>query len=142
MIENIFYDIGNVLLKFNPNLPLELSVTPIDANILLMEQLSTKYKIFAVTDATRELIDFEIKNFDFFNSFQEVITSEESRFAKNDPGIYRFIVTKFNFAPEKCLFIDDKKENILAAKNIGIKTIHYINYDNLIENLINYNIIK
>ena len=38
--------------------------------------------------------------------------------------IYKLAISRFNLIPEETLFIDDKKENIEAAKKLGFLTIH------------------
>jgi HAD superfamily hydrolase (TIGR01509 family) len=36
-------------------------------------------------------------------------------------------IKRFNLDPYKCVFIDDKIENIQAAKNLNFNTIHLTN---------------
>ena len=58
-IKNIIFDIGNVLLKFDPDASPDNSVSPVSENIKLLEALSKYYKIYAITDASLEQIKFE-----------------------------------------------------------------------------------
>ena len=43
---------------------------------------------------------------------------------KPDKEIYLLAIKKFKLDPNQTVFIDDKIENINAAKNLGFKTIH------------------
>ena len=141
MIENIFFDIGNVLLKFNLDAPIEIDtpieslVKPVTDNVQLLEKLSKKYKIFAITDASLEQIEYEIKTFDFFEKFTDIIISEKCGFKKTDPEIYTFAAQKNSLIPNQCVFTDDRKENVEAAKIAGFYSIHFISNDNLVEKL-------
>lgn len=123
MITTIIFDIGNTLLKFIPNVPIEHSVTPIVASIKLLKKLSKKYQIFAVTDASLEQIDYELYNFEFFMYFEDLIISEKCDLKKCDPKIYHYIIKKHNLNAIECVFIDDREENINAAKIAGVNVI-------------------
>ena len=38
---------------------------------------------------------------------------------KPDAGIYRYLTDKYNLESEECLFIDDRKENVDTALQLG-----------------------
>jgi FMN phosphatase YigB (HAD superfamily) len=43
---------------------------------------------------------------------------------------------KLKIDPRQCIFVDDKKENLLPAKKLGMKTILFKNLNNLKEKLL------
>ena len=45
---------------------------------------------------------------------------------KPDKRIFEYVVEKIPYSKEEILFIDDKLSNVNAAKEFGIKTIHFI----------------
>ncbi len=47
---------------------------------------------------------------------------------KPDPGIYRILCREYDLVPEECVFIDDKAENIQAAKDLGMEGILFTDY--------------
>jgi len=57
--------------------------------------------------------------------FDYVFYSYEMGLRKPDPAIYQHVLEICQCCPENVLFIDDNKENIAAARLMGIKTIHY-----------------
>jgi len=57
--------------------------------------------------------------------FGQILTVREYNISKEDPQAYIFITKKLGIKPEETLFIDDKKENIDAAKEAGLLVIHY-----------------
>lgn len=58
-----------------------------------------------------------------YREFDVVILSCEVGLKKPDPEIYLLAINKLGVKPEECIFIDDKKENLKPAKEMGIKTV-------------------
>lgn len=50
---------------------------------------------------------------------------------KPDPDIFRKMFEELNITPQNIIFIDDKKENVNAASNLYIRSILFINPDDL-----------
>jgi HAD superfamily hydrolase (TIGR01509 family) len=45
---------------------------------------------------------------------------------KPNAEIYELAIARFNLIPQETVFIDDKLENIEAAKKLKLKTIHLV----------------
>lgn len=60
----------------------------------------------------------ELKNIPFFNS-------AKIGFRKPHKNIYLYTLKRLKVRPKECLFIDDKPENLIPAKQIGMHTILY-----------------
>jgi putative hydrolase of the HAD superfamily len=56
--------------------------------------------------------------------------------AKPDPAIYRHTLDELGSRPEETLFIDDKRENVEAARALGIQAIQYSTVERLRADLI------
>jgi glucose-1-phosphatase len=54
-----------------------------------------------------------------------ILISAELGVAKPDPRIYHILASTINCQFDKILFVDDFIENIEAAEELGIQTIHY-----------------
>jgi len=63
------------------------------------------------------------KNFTWLRHFDHQIFSCEVRAIKPDPVIYRHSLDLLKIAPSEVLFIDDRDENIQAARAAGIRGI-------------------
>ena len=48
---------------------------------------------------------------------------------KPDPAIYRTISEKYGLTPEECVFLDDNKANIDAARDFGMNGIHFVSFE-------------
>jgi HAD superfamily hydrolase (TIGR01509 family) len=62
--------------------------------------------------------------FDFFNQFDGEIISWNVNAIKPYRDIYDILLSKYNLKPEATVFIDDLKENIIAAEKLNIKGLH------------------
>lgn len=134
-IKNIIFDIGNVLLKFDPKAKLKDSVSPLGESIEMLKGLSKNYHVYAITDASVEQVNFEVKNFDFYTEFKDILIATECNLNKNNPKIYQYFLKKHSLMAEETFFIDDNEENIRAAKETGIKVICFTNLASCTESL-------
>lgn len=105
-----------------------------DDILKLIKKLKDNYKIVLLSNILKLHADINKKN-GLFSDFDELILSCEVGFVKPDPRIYNLTLKKINLNPEECIFIDDSKDNIKAAYEIGIKTVLYKNKEDLIRNL-------
>lgn len=92
----------------------------------LMAELRNNYRTAILSNAgdqTRQLIEDIFRLDDFVD---EIIISAEEGVIKPDPEIYQIAMDRMNAAPETSLFIDDYLENVLAAREFGMKAVHFI----------------
>jgi len=54
---------------------------------------------------------------------------------KPDAEIYQLTLQKLHMKPEEVVFVDDKEENVLGARDIGIHGIHFTDTSSLIHDL-------
>jgi len=87
--------------------------------------LKKSYPVYILSNTNEMHLEYIRKTFPFFTRFRGVF-SYEAGAAKPDPQIFQIAIDRFSIEPKNTLFIDDKYENILAAKNLGFLTIHYI----------------
>jgi len=60
----------------------------------------------------------------FLKEFDGKIISGREFLVKPDPKIYELAISRFDLVSSETLFIDDREENIEAAKGLGFQTIH------------------
>lgn len=63
------------------------------------------------------------RNQGYYRPFDPIVLSCEVNVKKPDPQIYQILLQKLGLPAEACLFIDNKKENIDAAKRLGFEAI-------------------
>lgn len=54
-----------------------------------------------------------------FDAFQDIVVSGHEKCAKPDPAIYAIAEARFATPPQHLLFVDDKEDNIAAARARG-----------------------
>ncbi len=113
---------------------------PIKENVALFQQLkaSGNYKIYALTNWSAEKWNLALELFPFFNDFDGVVVSGQEKTRKPYPEIYKILINRYEIIPEKTIFIDDNKENIITAKTLSFQGIHYKNPLQLLESLKTY----
>jgi putative hydrolase of the HAD superfamily len=77
-----------------------------------------------------------LESFAWIADFDVLIWSYEHRMAKPEPEIYHLLLKKLGTAPEETLFLDDKLENIEAARRLGIQALQFSTVDQLRQDLI------
>ncbi len=67
--------------------------------------------------------------------FLRIFTAKELGFSKKHIASYHAIVQNLRVAPSEILFVDDTKENIAAASQAGLETLHFISNHKLFTDL-------
>ena len=57
--------------------------------------------------------------------FDVVVVSYEVGVCKPDPRIYEICLSRLGVEPGEALFVDDRLENVEAAANLGLQTVHF-----------------
>lgn len=52
------------------------------------------------------------------------VLSYEVKAIKPEPAIYQALIDKYDLKPEECVFVDDIRENVEAAKKMGFEIVH------------------
>lgn len=69
------------------------------------------------------------------SSFEQTVLSFVEGFAKPGTDIYRIAANHADCDPESILFIDDKQENVKAARSYGFDGIHFQAFSGLLNEL-------
>ncbi|MEV7520662.1 HAD-IA family hydrolase [Streptomyces sp. NPDC091371] len=77
-----------------------------------------------VTNATHRLED-DLAAMGLSDLADHVVSSARVGVAKPDRGIYEIAARRAGAAPERCLFVDDRRENVEAAVALGMTGVHY-----------------
>jgi len=97
---------------------------PIAENVALLPRLARRYKLglLANGDGTveRRLTVMGLRC--YFNS---VVDSDILGIRKPDLRIFEHALADLVVRPDRCLFVDDRIENVEAARSLGMTAIHY-----------------
>ena len=102
-----------------------------------IKKLRKKYKLILLSNTN--ILHFNDARRRFNNpllqSFDSYILSYKIRMKKPDRNIYQHTIKISKVKPSEIVFIDDLKENVVGARKLGIKGIHYTSPKKLIKEL-------
>ncbi len=102
-------------------------------SLVCIEELIKGYNLYYLTNVLtksssyfNQTIAKKFSNFGFSGG----LGSNNYNFGKPDERFYKEFLNKYRLSPEECLFIDDKKVNVLVARDIGINSITHTSKGN------------
>lgn len=90
-----------------------------------VKQLKKQYKLGLLSNQIEDWLEEEIQKHGFHHVFDGIVTSYQSHAVKPDFPVYREMIQKLGVLPKECVFIDDREEYVLAARQLGIKGIRF-----------------
>ena len=157
MVSNVILDMGNVLLTYNPKVPLDLFCdTPEEKEAIHRElflgpewvqgdlgNLTDSQKYESIKRRIPEPMHAALKRCvhewevcmepvagarEFCEEaksrgkrlFDGIVVSSDLHLIKPDRRIYRHLLDAYQLRPGECLFIDDRQENVEAARQEGM----------------------
>lgn len=84
---------------------------------------SGRYRLATLNNESRELNAHRLDAFDLRRHFSYFLCSGYLHEMKPAPGFYRYAIEISGLPPSSSLFIDDKPENCVAARALGMQTI-------------------
>ena len=114
----------------------------LDAGVVrIAERLHRRVPLALLSNATDELEMLLESKYGIHHLFDVVINSARAHVAKPDPRAFQLALVGLKVEPEEALFIDDKLRNILAARALGIPSIHFTDAESLERELIEYRLL-
>ena len=107
--------------------------SPIPETFELIRLLRGKCKLGLLSNTSEWDFEYAIKTTEVFPLFDAVTLSFEVHALKPAKEIYLDMLEKLGEKAERCLYIDDLEENVLAARIIGMNAIHRQEGENLAE---------
>ncbi|MFN8578758.1 MAG: HAD family phosphatase [Candidatus Sericytochromatia bacterium] len=101
----------------------------------LVKKLKENYKTALLSNNLHELVIRMEKDLDLNKHFDVITFSYKLGIVKPDPRIYEHCLKDLNLEPQETIFIDDRKNNIQTANNLGINGIIFENYSQLLNDL-------
>jgi len=116
----------------------------IEGTILTLNKLNglSELKLYALTNWSVETFPIAEARFPFLKLFEGIVVSGMENTIKPFPQIYQILLNRYQLEAEKCLFIDDNKDNVEAARHLGMVAIHFNSPDQLNQELLQMGILK
>ncbi|VVS99821.1 HAD-IA family hydrolase [Erythrobacter sp. EC-HK427] len=101
--------------RFNDTIP-----GPVPGTHALVERLAERgVAQFALTNFGAEFWDVFLPTAPVFGHMQDIVVSGRECLVKPDPAIYALAEARYGHPPQQLFFIDDRADNIAAAKARG-----------------------
>jgi len=115
----------------------EMLAGPIAGTLDLFKKLkeSGRYKLYALSNWSGETWHIALSKYEFLNWFDGLVISGLEGIRKPDPQFYQLLLDRHNINPSEALFIDDNYRNVLAAREMGITSIHFTTAEELEQDL-------
>lgn len=98
----------------------------------MMDLLHKKgYKVYLLSNYPLHMYEIHWPTFAFFKKVDGHVVSAVERLKKPDPAIYHCLCDRYGLIPKECLFIDDRMENIEAARQVGMEGICFQSIEQL-----------
>lgn len=101
--------------------------------IEVIEKVKKNYNIFLLSNSNEIHYDLYVRDLqlrfgynEFNDLFDQAYFSFDLHLSKPEEEIYEFVMYQEDLKPEETLFIDDRIENIEAAKKLGFQTYQLI----------------
>ncbi|MEU0164187.1 HAD-IA family hydrolase [Streptomyces iakyrus] len=95
-----------------------------DVVVTMLRRIREHMPLVLVTNATLEL-ESDLASLGLSDLAHHVVSSARVGVAKPDREIYEIAAERAETAVERCLFVDDRLENIEAAVALGMTGLHY-----------------
>ncbi len=106
----------------------------------LVERLSQRYRLVILSNTNAAHWEYLMGTYPILQTPHARYTSFELRLRKPNAAIYRHVLEREGRSPDSAVFIDDKLENVEAARALGIHGIHFTGRDALVAELAALNV--
>lgn len=107
-------------------------VVGIQENLDLIDTYQKKgYRVYILSNLPEDSYVYLKERYGFIDQVDGGIYSYQHKLIKPDVKIYETLLEKYDLKADECIFVDDKEENIKAAKELGFYTIWLKNHTQL-----------
>lgn len=104
------------------------SYQPNPGTVRLVERLhAAGHQLLYLSDNTRERAAYLAEKFGFLKNFADGVFSHRVGLKKPDPRIYQLVLAKALHPAAACVYIDDKPDYLIPAKDLGMRVIAFKN---------------
>ena len=82
-------------------------------------------KIAYLSNAPKDRTEYLDKKYNFIKLFDLGLFSFDAQAMKPDKKMFEKLIEKFNIDIKEAIYIDDREKNLIPAKELGMKTIHF-----------------
>ncbi len=108
------------------------SIGTVDADMIgIVGQLRRQGITAVILTNGTDTIPAELETLGIGDCFDAVFNSAEIGIVKPDPAVYEFVLEQLDLIADRVFFTDDRKENVVAAAQLGMHAHHFQGVDGL-----------
>ena len=89
-----------------------------------IQRMRGRYKTALLSNASPQLTEL-LETLRVTDAFDVIVISGLVGVQKPDPAIYHILLERLGLSPEETIFVDDFVENVEAARELGMDTLHF-----------------
>lgn len=89
------------------------------------------YGVYGLTNWSSETFPLVKDKYPIFGLLDGMVVSGEEHLLKPDEAIYKCLLERYDLQAEESLFIDDNADNVVGARNVGMKAIQFTSAEEL-----------
>lgn len=98
-------------------------VIPLKDNVAFIKDLKRLgYNVYILSNIPEDDTKY-LRSCGVFDNIDGGVFSYEYKKIKPDPEIFHILLKKYDLKASECLFLDDRKDNVVTASNLGFETI-------------------
>jgi HAD superfamily hydrolase (TIGR01509 family) len=102
------------------------SLSPFPDSIALLKDLAARrVRLFGLSNMHGDTFRYLQERFDFWRLFEGIVISGDIGLLKPDRAIFDHLTSRYGLAHADTVFIDDTLPNVLSARAIGLRSIHF-----------------
>ena len=90
----------------------------------VLDSKAKGYKLYVLSNMSKEYIEY-LRKLPVFEYFDYQAVSCEQHLGKPDHKFYEYLLSHCNLVPSETIFIDDRKDNVEVAAELGIVPFHF-----------------
>jgi HAD superfamily hydrolase (TIGR01549 family) len=94
-------------------------------------ELGLSHRLILASNTDAIHIAYSMEHFKVLGEFERLFLSNEMGLLKPDPDYFQHILGELQIDPAECIFIDDRFENVLSARSLGINGLVFESVEKL-----------
>jgi 2-haloacid dehalogenase len=108
----------------------------VDDSVAVLRDLHTAgVRLAALTNWSSELFPYARERFEFLTLFEDIVVSGDEGVAKPAREIFTVLQERIGIPLDRCVFVDDKAENVAAAAQAGMDALVFTETGHLRDDL-------
>lgn len=101
---------------------------------------SKSYRTYLLSNVSTHMLEGFREKMDFLSQMDGAVFSCEVHSLKPEPEIYQVLFDTYHLKPEECIFLDDRVQNVEAARKAGMEGIVFTDFKSAARKLEEYGI--